>query len=84
MNPGNGGWLILLTIVTALIAAIVHLPETWPAWLGWLRPAWVPLVLFLLGYGGTTSSRPDLGVAVGLVARRVARRAAGSKRHATR
>lgn len=46
MNPGNGGWLILLTIVAALIAAIVHLPESWPAWLGWLRPAWVPLVLF--------------------------------------
>ncbi len=46
MNPGNGGWLIFLTIIAALIAAIVHLPESWPAWLGWLRPAWVPLVLF--------------------------------------
>lgn len=46
MNPGNGGWLIFLTITCALVAAIVHLPETWPQWLGWLRPAWVPMVLF--------------------------------------
>lgn len=46
MNPGNGGWLILLTIVVAMVAAIVHLPESWPQWLGWLRPAWVPMVVF--------------------------------------
>ena len=46
MNPGNGGWLIFLTIVCAMVAAIVHLPESWPQWLGWLRPAWVPMVLF--------------------------------------
>lgn len=46
MNPGNGGWLIFLTIVAAMLLAIVHLPESWPQWLGWLRPAWVPLVLF--------------------------------------
>lgn len=46
MNPGNGGWLIFLTIVGAMLLAIVHLPESWPQWLGWLRPAWVPMVLF--------------------------------------
>ena len=46
MNPGQGGWVILLTVVLAMLAAIVHLPESWPAWLGWWRPVWVPLVLF--------------------------------------
>ena len=29
-----------------MLAAVVNLPETWPAWLGWWRPIWVPLVLF--------------------------------------
>ncbi len=46
MNPTQGGWVILLTIVLAMLASIVHLPESWPAWLGWWRPIWVPLVLF--------------------------------------
>lgn len=46
MNPGQGGWLILLTVAGAMVLAVVHLPETWPSWLGWLRPAWVALVVF--------------------------------------
>ena len=46
MNPAQGGWLILATIVVAMILSIVHLPETWPQWLGWLRPAWVAMVVF--------------------------------------
>lgn len=46
MNPTQGGWLILTTLVVALLLAVVHLPETWPQWLGWLRPAWVIMVLF--------------------------------------
>ncbi len=46
MNPAQGGWLILLTVVVAMALAVVHLPETWPQWLGWLRPAWVALVVF--------------------------------------
>ena len=46
MNPTRGGWLILLTIAAAMVMAIVHLPETWPQWLGWLRPAWIALVVF--------------------------------------
>ena len=40
MNPMAGGWLILLTLAFAMLLAVVHLPETWPAWLGWLRPVW--------------------------------------------
>ncbi len=46
MNPTDGGWLILLTVAVAMIFAVVHVPETWPQWLGWLRPAWVALVIF--------------------------------------
>lgn len=46
MNPTKGGWLILLSLAVALVLAIVHLPETWPQWLGWLRPSWVAVVVF--------------------------------------
>ena len=46
MNTFRGGWLILFTLLCAMVLAILHLPETWPDWLGWLRPAWVALVLF--------------------------------------
>ena len=46
MNPTKGGWAILLTLVVALILAVVHLPEWWPQWLGWLRPNWIAMTVF--------------------------------------
>lgn len=46
MNPTQGGWLILATVIVALLLAVIHLPESWPQWLGWLRPAWVAMVIF--------------------------------------
>jgi rod shape-determining protein MreD len=46
VNPVNGGWAILLTLIASLILAVVHLPEWWPQWLGWLRPNWVALTVF--------------------------------------
>jgi rod shape-determining protein MreD len=46
LNPANGGWLILVTILFAMILGVLHLPEAWPAWLGWWRPAWVSMVVF--------------------------------------
>lgn len=46
MNPMNGGWVILLSIAVAMMLAVAHLPEDLPQWLGWLRPAWVLLVVF--------------------------------------
>ena len=46
MNPTRGGWAILLTIFLAMLLSVVHLPESWPGWLGWLRPNWMLLVLF--------------------------------------
>jgi len=29
-----------------MLLSIVHLPEDWPRWMGWLRPNWLLLVLF--------------------------------------
>jgi rod shape-determining protein MreD len=46
MNPSRGGWLILLSLLVALLLSVLHLPESWPQWLGWLRPAWVAMVVF--------------------------------------
>ncbi len=46
MNPTQGGWLILLTLAAAMVLAVGHLPQSWPDWLGWLRPAWVVMVIF--------------------------------------
>jgi rod shape-determining protein MreD len=46
VSPFNGGWVILTSIVVAMVLAVVHLPETLPQWLGWLRPAWPVLVVF--------------------------------------
>ena len=46
MNPANGGWAIFLSLLVSLLLSVVHLPETWPAWLGYLRPNWMLLVVF--------------------------------------
>ena len=46
MNPANGGWIILLTMVLAMLFGIFHFPEDWPNFLGWLRPNWLMVVLF--------------------------------------
>ncbi len=46
MNPARGGWLIMICIAGALVLSLLHLPQDWPEWLGWLRPQWVLLVVF--------------------------------------
>ena len=46
MNPSKGGWVVALSILLAMLATVVHLPENWPNWLGWLRPNWLLVVLF--------------------------------------
>lgn len=46
MNPLRGGWFVGLTFFAAAALAVAHLPTGLPDWIGWLRPAWVPLVLF--------------------------------------
>ncbi len=42
----RGGWVILLSLLAAMLLGVVRLPEDWPSWLGWLRPQWILLVLF--------------------------------------
>ncbi|MCH1551030.1 MAG: rod shape-determining protein MreD [Pseudomonadales bacterium] len=42
----GGGWIIVLSCLIALVLGVVHLPSSWPHWLGWFRPAWLILVLF--------------------------------------
>ena len=46
MNPINGGWVILLTLLFALVLSVFRLPDNWPDWLAWFRPSWVLIVLF--------------------------------------
>ena len=46
MNPTRGGWLIAVCLLVAVVLSALHLPESWPQTLGWLRPAWVVLALF--------------------------------------
>ena len=46
MNPLRGGWFVGLTFFAAAVLAVAHLPTGLPDWVAWLRPAWVPLVLF--------------------------------------
>ena len=42
---GRGYWVIVLTLLLAMVLAIVSLPDFLPAVLGFLRPDWVALVL---------------------------------------
>jgi len=46
MNPARGGWFIGLTLFLTLVLAVVHLPQDWPEWLGWMRPQWTAVVVF--------------------------------------
>lgn len=46
MNPTQGGWVILLTLIIAMVLSVAHLPRWMPDWIGWLRPEWVVLALF--------------------------------------
>ena len=46
MNPFDGGWLIPVSLLVALVLAAFALPPGGVEWLGWLRPAWVSMVLF--------------------------------------
>ena len=45
MSVLNGGWVVWLTLALALLLSVIHLPAWWPAWLGWLRPNWLGLVV---------------------------------------
>ena len=46
MNPWQGVLTIILSLIMAMVLAVLHLPDAAPEWLGWLRPSWIVLVLF--------------------------------------
>jgi rod shape-determining protein MreD len=46
MNPTRGGWVILLTVVFAMVLSVAELPAHTADWLTWLRPNWLVLVVF--------------------------------------
>ena len=46
MNPSNGGWFILVTLLLAMVLTVFDRPQWLPEWLSAWRPAWVILVLF--------------------------------------
>ncbi len=46
MSPARGGWVILLSVVLAMLLSVVQLPQGTPDWLAWLRPNWLLLVVF--------------------------------------
>ena len=45
MNPWTGRWLAWLTLLATLLLNAGRLPMDWPAWMAWLRPAWVLLAV---------------------------------------
>ena len=46
MNPTHGGWLILLSVIVALVLSVAHTPFDLPQWTDWLRPDWMVMVVF--------------------------------------
>ena len=46
LNPTQGGWVIFLTLLVAMVFGTFHLPATWPEWLSMIRPNWLLVVLF--------------------------------------
>ncbi|MEM7078649.1 MAG: rod shape-determining protein MreD [Pseudomonadota bacterium] len=45
MNPAQGGWVIMLSLIVAMILMVLRLPEFMPD-LGLLRPQWLLMVVF--------------------------------------
>ena len=46
MNPTKGGWLIVLTMIGAMLLAVLDFRAGAPDWLTWLRPDWAIATLF--------------------------------------
>ena len=54
MNPANGGWLIWLTLIAAMILTVAEAPVGNVEWLRWLRPDWALAVLFFWAIAAPT------------------------------
>ena len=58
MNPLHGGWLILASLICAMILAVARLPVGLPDWFAWLRPDWAVAVMFYWGVAAPSRVGP--------------------------
>ncbi|MDE0038641.1 MAG: rod shape-determining protein MreD [Gammaproteobacteria bacterium] len=65
MSPLHGGWLILVSLVAAMVLAVARV-EGGPDWLAWLRPDWAVAVLFFWGVAAPSRVGPMSAWVVGL------------------
>ena len=65
MNPLHGGWLVLASVVGAMILTVLRL-EVGPDWLAWLRPDWAVAVMFYWGIAAPSRVGPMSAWIVGL------------------
>ena len=65
MNPLHGGWLILASLVGAMILTVAPV-KMGPDWLAWLRPDWAVAVMFYWGIAAPTRVGPMSAWVAGL------------------
>ncbi|MDE0658883.1 MAG: rod shape-determining protein MreD [Gammaproteobacteria bacterium] len=65
MNPLRGGWLILLSLVGAMVLAVARV-DAGPDWLAWLRPDWAIAVMFYWGVAAPSRVGPMSAWVAGL------------------
>ena len=65
MNPLHGGWLILASLVGAMVLAVVRLGGG-PDWLAWMRPDWAVAVMFFWGAAAPSRVGPMSAWVAGL------------------
>ena len=65
MNPLHGGWLILASLVAAMVLAAARVGGA-PEWLAWLRPDWAVAVMFFWGVAAPSRVGPMSAWVVGL------------------
>ena len=57
MNPLHGGWLILVSLIGAMVLAVVRV-EGAADWLAWTRPDWAVAVMFFWGVAAPSRVGP--------------------------
>ena len=65
MNPLRGGWLVLASLVGAMVLAVARLGAG-PDWLAWFRPDWAIAVMFYWGVAAPSRVGPMSAWVVGL------------------
>ncbi|MCE2460377.1 MAG: rod shape-determining protein MreD [Pseudomonadales bacterium] len=65
MNPFRGGWLILVSLVCAMVLVVGRVDAA-PDWLAWLRPDWAVAVMFYWGVAAPSRVGPMSAWVVGL------------------